>query len=106
MKSAVLTALLLALPVRAEDAPFGRDKMAHFAVGLSIGAGSHALAAIHLPRANPLVISIGLSIGVGGAKELLDLTGAGTPSWLDFGWTVFGGVVGALLSAGLQAAAR
>lgn len=44
-------------------------------------------------------ISTGASLAVGGAKELADMLGFGTPSFIDVTWTVLGGLTGAVASS-------
>lgn len=64
-----------------------RDKKLHFIAGL-------ALALVISFAITPLVGFIAASAcGVG--KELYDMTGRGTPEWMDLWYTVAGGTVGA-----------
>lgn len=107
MKALTLSLLLLSAPAWAGE-PFGRDwlgadKGLHFAVGLSIGAGTHAIASGWFPKANPWVVSVSFGVALGGGKELADgLFGLGTPSVWDFLWTLAGDLAGSALSAGAQ----
>lgn len=102
VKALTLSLLLLSAPAWGGE-PFGRDKGMHFAVGLSIGAGTHAIASGWFPRANPWVVSVSFGVALGGGKELADgLLGLGTPSVWDFLWTLAGDLAGSALSAGAQ----
>lgn len=96
-----MTAVLASGPARAAPAAdpwFGPDKALHASVSvvlaLGVGAGWHSLA---LGPVAEGALSAGLTLAVGGAKELLDLAGLGTPSWRDFTWDVIGTLVGVLL---------
>ncbi len=91
-----LTVAVVAFPARAEDPWFSPDKAAHAvaAGGLAaIGAG----VGISCLEDDLARFGIGFGVGVlaGATKELLDLSGAGTPSWRDFAWDVLGSALGA-----------
>jgi len=67
-----------------------KDKQLHFIAGLAIALVAGSLVA-------PLAGLIAAVI-VGAAKEIRDMMGYGTPEWLDFLYTVAGGLLGYSLS--------
>lgn len=115
MRAFALSLLLLSTPALAGE-PWTRDRGAqwlgadkgmHFAIGVSIGAGTHAIASGWFPRVNPWVVSVSFGVALGGGKEIADgVFGLGTPSVWDFLWTLAGDLAGGLLSAGAQALLR
>ena len=108
-----LAAALLAVPGRAaaaEDAWTGPDKALHFGLSTALAAGTYGLGTLAWPepdeRWKVALLGAGVTLGAGGAKELADLAGMGTPSWRDFTWDVVGMVVGVGLAFTLDVALR
>ena len=52
----------------------------------------------HLPRWKRSIAGASLALAAGAAKEGLDATGSGDPSWKDFTWDAIGAAVGVGLS--------
>jgi putative lipoprotein len=74
---------------------FGRDKALHFGISAGLaGAGYAAGTALWRERWKAFAAGGALAIGAGAAKEAVDATGAGDPSWRDFTWDVAGAAVG------------
>lgn len=99
--AALALTLVLATAGRARagerDPWFGRDKALHFAASAGLAAGGYAAGALLWERQElRLVFGAGLSLGAGAAKELIDLAGAGDPSWRDMAWNVAGATTGLL----------
>lgn len=82
----------------AEDSWTGTDKALHFGISTALAAGSYGLGVALWPepdeRWKAALLSTGVTLGAGGAKELADLAGLGNPSWKDFTWDVIGLAVG------------
>jgi uncharacterized protein YfiM (DUF2279 family) len=99
----VLTATSVA---RADDADpwIARDKAFHFDVSAGIAAVAYAGSAAYLvdARWKALAIGGGVTIAIGGGKELLDLAGLGDPSWKDFAWDAIGTVAGLAIAWGVD----
>ena len=99
---------VLALPVsaRADDPDpwIARDKAFHFDVSAGVAAATYAASAAWIvdARWKALAIGGGVTIALGGAKELLDLAGLGDPSWKDFAWDAIGTVAGLALAWGVD----
>ncbi len=92
-----LAALGVAPDARADDPDpwFGRDQALHFGAGAILAGGGYAFGtALAEPRWKALALGGALAITAGAAKEAIDATGAGDPSWRDFTWDVIGAVVG------------
>jgi len=98
----LLVVALLAGPAvaRGDDDPWlGPDKALHFSVSAAIaGAGYGAGAALDQERPWRFLIGGALGVGAGVGKELLDLAGAGQPSWRDLAWDALGITTGLLLA--------
>lgn len=78
------------------DPWFGKDKALHFAATATIAAGGYTVGAfVFDARGHALIFGASLAFGVGIAKEALDLTGYGDPSWRDLTWDGIGTVAGA-----------
>jgi putative lipoprotein len=98
---ALCLALLLAATARAQepDPWLGPDKALHFGVSAGLAAGGYAGAALVFEDEPPrLLVGGGLALAVGLGKELLDLAGAGNPSWKDLTWDVLGAATGLALA--------
>jgi putative lipoprotein len=110
LASALLTAstsTLAAPPMADADPWLSRDKALHFGAcagisGASYGLGSLVSQDIRLR----VVFGAGAGIFAGAAKELLDLSGTGDPSWKDFAWDVLGTVVGVGIAVTIDLAVR
>ena len=73
------------------DPWLGEDKALHFAASGAIAAGGYTFGAfVFDARGHALVLGASLALTVGIAKEALDLTGLGDPSWRDLTWDVIG----------------
>jgi putative lipoprotein len=109
---ALTAASLLSAPTiaRAQSDPdpwWGRDKALHFTVaGAIAGIGYGVGTEIFDHRWQCAVFGGGLAVGAGAAKELLDMTGAGDPSWKDFTWDVIGAAVGLGVAIAIDALVR
>jgi putative lipoprotein len=99
----IATAALLAVvatssrSARAADPDpwFGKDKALHFAASGTIAVGGYTLGAfVFDARGHALILGASLALTAGIAKEALDLTGFGDPSWRDLTWDVIGTVSG------------
>lgn len=78
-----------------EDRWFGPDKPLHFGVSAMLASGGYAAGTQLWPeRWKALVLGGTVALGAGAAKEAIDATGAGDPSWRDFTWDVGGAAVG------------
>lgn len=89
------------------DPWLAKDKSLHFGVTAGISSLSYVGASFFTPSLVwRTTIGVGVGVAVGGAKEVLDMTGFGDPSWKDFTWDVVGSVVGAGLCLGIDAAVR
>ena len=77
------------------DPWFGKDKALHFAATGMIAAGGYTIGTfVFDARGHALIFGASLAFGVGIAKEALDLTGFGDPSWRDLTWDGIGTVAG------------
>lgn len=104
---AVLT-LMAPRVARADDDPwFGKDKALHFAAGTMFAAAGYNFG-VSVFDSRPLGFVTGgaLAAAAGIGKELVDLTGAGDPSWRDLAWTGIGCVCGLALAWGNDALGR
>lgn len=103
MRRALTVALVavLALPAapraQSRDDWFGPDKALHFAASVNLSLTGYA-AGVRLTedRGWRLATSLGLSLGAGVTKELVDCAAGGDPSWRDLTWDLLGAAVGAL----------
>ena len=114
MRALVLAgvALLLAAPVRAQQAPavqpdpdpwFGRDKALHFAASASIAVAAYGgTSLVTEDRPTRVVVSASVALGAGILKELWDLSGHGDASWRDLTWDVVGTTTGVLFAYALD----
>lgn len=86
----------IANDARADDDPWlGHDKFLHASVSgtlanLTYAGGTQLFDA----RGSALLAAAGVTLAIGAAKETIDLTGAGDPSWKDFTWDVIGTAAG------------
>lgn len=80
------------------DGWWGPDKELHLFVSAGVASTSWWFAK-SLRLSDPVASGCALSLTllVGGAKELVDLTGRGDPSWKDFTWDAIGAAVGVVL---------
>jgi len=97
--------LALSGPAMAADRDpwFGRDKALHFSASATLAMVGYGASALKTP--DPLMRAAAgatLGLGAGIAKELLDLTGAGDPSWRDLTWDVVGTATGVLVASGID----
>lgn len=84
---------------QAEEPRVARDKWLHFGVSASLAAGSYAVAWSAFDcRWQRVALSSGLTLALGGGKELLDLAGLGDPSWRDFAWDALGTATGVFVA--------
>lgn len=85
---------------RADDDPWiARDKALHFGVSAVLAGGTYA--AVSPWVESPLwrfVTGFSVSLSLGAAKELWDLSGRGHPSVRDFTWDAVGALTGASLA--------
>jgi putative lipoprotein len=98
-----LALALFARPAAAQSADpdpwWGPDKALHFTLSAVIAGGGYGVAAIFTDsRPIRLAVGGGAALLAGGLKELIDLAGAGTPSWKDFTWDVIGCATGLLVA--------
>lgn len=85
------------------DPWFGRDKALHFSASTALAMGGYGASALKTP--DPLTrAAVGVTVGLGAgiAKELLDLTGTGDPSWRDLTWDVVGTATGVLVASAID----
>lgn len=81
------------------DEWLGPDKALHFSVSGVAAIGGYALAIpLFDDRAPRVVLGASVALSLGIAKELIDLAGAGDPSWRDLFWDVVGTATGVLLA--------
>lgn len=93
---------------RADDPDpwLGRDKALHFGASAVLAGGGYAAGtALFDERWKAFALGGGVAIAAGAAKEGLDATGLGDPSWKDFTWDVVGTVVGLGIAYAIDAAA-
>ena len=105
----VLTiALALGAPVHADDDPWlAPDKGLHLGLSAGLAAAGYGLGALELDeRYQALLLGGGLALLAGAWKELIDVRGAGDPSWKDFTWDVVGAVAGAVVAWALDLLVR
>ncbi len=105
----VATTLLLGpAPARADSDPWlAKDKYLHFGVSAVLAGGVYGLGVASSDRRDlSLAAAAGIGLGVGIAKELLDLTGSGTPSWKDLTWDAAGVAAGMLVGLLIDLAVR
>jgi len=75
-----------------------RDKWAHFFAGMTSGIFGIVLGAFFTQSVGLLIlITMSLTVLGGAAKELIYDKKHGTPDWIDFWFTFFGGVFISLL---------
>jgi putative lipoprotein len=81
------------------DPWWGRDKKLHFLATSTVAVSGYGLAALDdQPRPVRLALGAGLALGVGLAKEGVDLIGPGDASHRDLAWDVVGAASGLLLA--------
>jgi putative lipoprotein len=89
------------------DPWLGKDKALHFAATGTIAAGGYTIGAFAFDaRGYALIFGASLAFGVGIAKEALDLTGLGDPSWRDLTWDGIGTVAGCAAAWAIDLAVR
>ena len=85
-----------------KDEWFGKDKLKHFAVSAFYSGGIAVVANRHfdMEKDNSLMIGIGITISLGGAKEIYDSSRpAETSSIKDFIWDIGGVIAGAAIAS-------
>lgn len=94
MKNLIIIFAFLSV-IATADGQLQPDKKKHLLVGTEIGFAASAMT-VNQKTTTSLAWSLGLSAGIGGAKELVydKWMHKGTPEWADFGYTVLGGAVG------------
>lgn len=81
------------------DTWLGPDKAMHFGLSAGISAGGYAVGAVFWEDYPPrLLLGAGITLSLGIAKELFDLTGAGDASWKDLAWDVIGLATGLVVA--------
>ena len=101
------TPALAVPPVADPDPWFSKDKALHFGISAGIAGTGYGLSAIGTDDIRiRIAFGAGAGILVGAAKELIDLTGAGDPSWKDFAWDVIGTVVGVGIAVSIDLTIR
>ena len=102
MRAFALLILLGSTGAAAQQDPdpwFAPDKALHFSFSAGLaGLGYGGAALVTEDRGIRLAVGAGVALTAGIAKELLDLTGLGNPSWRDFAWDVAGTAVGLAIS--------
>lgn len=77
------------------DPWLGKDKALHFAASATIAAGGYTVGAfVFDARGHAIILGASLALAAGIAKETLDLTGVGDPSWRDLTWDGIGTIAG------------
>ncbi|MFT3769471.1 MAG: hypothetical protein QM820_28875 [Minicystis sp.] len=97
-----------AAPPEADPDPwFGKDKALHFGVSTGIAGAGYGLAALGTDDIRiRIAFGAGAGIVIGAAKELIDMTGVGDPSWKDFAWDVLGTAVGVGIAVSIDLIVR
>jgi uncharacterized protein YfiM (DUF2279 family) len=99
----LVVATLLCCSTAHADEWLGRDKGEHSGLSLLLGAGGYVVGRMDRgSRLEGVLVGLGTVVVVGGAKELIDLTGWGDPSVKDFAADVAGGLVGVGISVGVD----
>lgn len=102
MRAGVLLLVLCSTVAKAQQDPdpwFAPDKALHFTFSAGLaGLGYGGAALVTEDRGVRLAVGGGVALAAGIAKELLDLTGLGHPSWKDLAWDVAGTAVGLVIS--------
>jgi putative lipoprotein len=81
---------------------FGKDKFEHFTFSAFYSGGIAVVANRHfdMKKDNSIILGVGVTISLGGAKEIYDHSRPGeTSSIKDFIWDIGGVVAGGLLAA-------
>lgn len=85
-----------------KDHWFGKDKFEHFTISAFYSGGIAVIANRHfdMNKDDSIILGVGITISLGGAKEIYDRSRPGeTSSIKDFIWDIGGVVVGGLLAA-------
>jgi uncharacterized protein YfiM (DUF2279 family) len=77
---------------QAQDSWTSADKISHFAYSAAMSSAA--------VKSHGHVVGAAISLASGAVKELIDLSGTGTPSFKDMTWNVVGVVTGAVLPDG------
>ena len=86
----------------APDAWLGRDKFDHVFVSAMLSSSAYlGLKVSSNEERAAFVSSLGMTIGVGAAKEIFDMVHPGHPSWKDLTADVLGAMAGALIARAL-----
>jgi len=92
-----------ATAARADDEWLARDKALHLGVSATLAGGGYAASSPWLDaRWQRCTAGASLALGAGIAKEAWDATGAGDPSWKDFGADVAGTALGVLVALAID----
>lgn len=100
---------MMSTPARADsdDPWWGPDKALHFGVSAGLAGGAYGLASPLVGGyGERLAIGSGVALTAGITKELIDLSGAGDPSWRDLTWDLIGTVVGVSIAFSIDFAIR
>lgn len=106
----VITAILMLLTLSScalagetgDDKWFAADKLKHFGYSAFLSGGTFTVARKHFDcsRNESFAFSIGITISLGGAKEIIDSRAPGqTSSYKDLIWDIAGAAVGAFLAS-------
>ncbi len=106
--AALLTTLGFNGVARASDDEWwARDKALHFLASATIAGGTYAAGTLAWDSRVPTIgVALGVTLGVGAAKECWDGLGHGDASWKDFTWDVVGALAGIGLSFVVDTAVR
>jgi putative lipoprotein len=89
---------------KGNDKWFAADKLKHFGFSAFLSGGTYTVARRHFDysRNESFAVSIGLTVSLGGAKEIIDSKRPNqTSSYKDFIWDIAGAAVGALLASSM-----
>lgn len=106
-----LAGLAVATPAAATppvaDPWLGSDKALHLTLSTMAASGAYGVSTYYTDGiAARVAFGAGFGIAVGAAKEFLDLTGFGDPSWKDFAWDMIGTALGVGISVTIDVATR
>lgn len=89
------------------DPWWGRDKALHFGLDAAISGAAYGFTSLATGDVR-IRIAFGAGAGLlaGAGKELVDMAGAGTPSWRDFTWSMIGMAVGVAVAVSIDLAVR
>jgi putative lipoprotein len=87
---------------KGDDKWFAADKLKHFGFSAFLSGGTFTVARKHFDYSQneSFAVSVGITISLGGAKEIIDSKSPNqTSSYKDFIWDIAGAAVGALLAS-------